>query len=187
MSCPSLTPAWCRRATSSRNPSSRVRNLCIRRFLAVCIRCNMCRPSETWVNPGSCKWCGVMEARGRRGSGCVGCERRCRASLAASVGKSRAAARRRREQRRSFLCEPRRRRRILDVRAADLQEEMAEHAFPFRQLRRRRRHPSEHRCERSEQSDRARLREQQAQTKGCEQWPKTSVGPSKYELQGPTK
>ena len=33
----------------------------------------------------------------------------------------------------------------------------------------------------------ARLREQQAQTKGREQPPKKiSVGPSKYELQGPT-
>jgi hypothetical protein len=37
---------------------------------------------------------------------------------------------------------------FLDVCAADLQEEMAEHAFPFRQLRRRRRQPSEHRRER---------------------------------------
>jgi hypothetical protein len=35
-----------------------------------------------------------------------------------------------------------------DVRAADLKEEMAEHVFPFRQIRRRRRQPSEHRCER---------------------------------------
>ena len=33
--------------------------------------------------------------------------------------------------------------------------EMAEHAFPFRQLRRRRRQPSEHRSERSEQSNTA--------------------------------
>ena len=58
------------------------------------------------------------------------------------------------------LCEGRQRRRILDVRAADLQEEIAEHAFLFRQLRRRRRQPSEHRRERSEQSNTARLREQ---------------------------
>jgi hypothetical protein len=47
-------------------------------------------------------------------------------------------------------------RQILDVRAADLQEEMAEHRFPFRQFRRRRRQPSEHRRERSEQSHTAR-------------------------------
>jgi hypothetical protein len=33
-------------------------------------------------------------------------------------------------------------------------------AFPFRQIRRRRRQPSEHRSERSEQSNRARLHEQ---------------------------
>jgi hypothetical protein len=42
---------------------------------------------------------------------------------------SRAAARRRREQRRCFLCERQRRRRILDVRAADLEEEMVEQRF----------------------------------------------------------
>ena len=42
---------------------------------------------------------------------------------------SRAAARRRSERRRSFLCERRRRRRILDVRAADLQDELTEQRF----------------------------------------------------------
>jgi hypothetical protein len=47
-------------------------------------------------------------------------------------------------------------RQILDVRAADLQEEMAEQRFPFRQFRRRRQQPSEHRRERSEQSHTAR-------------------------------
>ena len=40
---------------------------------------------------------------------------------------------------------------FLDVRAADLQEELAEQRFSVRQLRRRRRQPSEHRSERSEQ------------------------------------
>jgi hypothetical protein len=51
--------------------------------------------------------------------------------------------------------EERRRHQLPDVRAADLQEEMAEHAFPFRQIRRRRRQPSEHRSERSERSETA--------------------------------
>ena len=45
-----------------------------------------------------------------------------------------------RERRRSFLCERRRSRRIRDVRAADLQEEMAEQRFSVPQIRRRRRH-----------------------------------------------
>src|SRR5829696_8291708 len=45
---------------------------------------------------------------------------------------------------------------VSDVRAADLQEEMRKSAFPFRQLRRRRRQPSEHRSERSEQSNKPR-------------------------------
>ena len=41
--------------------------------------------------------------------------------------------------------EERRRHQLPDVRAADLQEEMAEQRFPFRRIRRRRRQPSEHR------------------------------------------
>jgi hypothetical protein len=86
---------------------------------------------------------------------------------------------RRAERERPRGCE----RRQIALRRTE--EERAE-AF-FLCERRRRRQPSEHRRERSEQSDRARLREQQAQTTGREQPPKeTSVGPSKYELQGPT-
>jgi hypothetical protein len=61
---------------------------------------------------------------------------------------------------RSSLYEGRRRQRILDVRAADLQEEMANQCFRFRQLRRRRRQPDEHRRERSEQSNKSAMREQ---------------------------
>jgi hypothetical protein len=51
-------------------------------------------------------------------------------------------------------------RRILDVCAADLQEEMAEQRFPFRQLRRRRRQPSEHRSERKRAMKQGAMREQ---------------------------
>jgi hypothetical protein len=51
------------------------------------------------------------------------------ATLAASVARSRAAVLRMSERRRCFLCERRRSRRILDVRAADLQEKMAEQRF----------------------------------------------------------
>jgi hypothetical protein len=58
--------------------------------------------------------------------------------------------------------------RVLDVRAADLQEEMAEHAFPFRQLRRRWRQPSEHRSERSEQSTKARCTSRRTNKSGLE-------------------
>jgi hypothetical protein len=50
-------------------------------------------------------------------------------------------------------------------RAAGLQEKMTEQRFPFRQLRRRRRQPSEHRSERSEQLDSA-MREQ-SQRRNC--------------------
>jgi hypothetical protein len=53
-----------------------------------------------------------------------------------------------------------RRRRIRDVRAADLQEEMGKQCFSVRQLRRGRRQPSEHRRERSEQSNKSAMREQ---------------------------
>jgi hypothetical protein len=69
---------------------------------------------------------------------------------------SRAAVLRRRERTRFIVGERRRSRRILDVRAADLQEGWRNNAFPFRQRRRRRRQPSEHRSERSEQSNTAR-------------------------------
>lgn len=56
----------------------------------------------------------------------------------------------------------------LDVRSADLQEEWRNNASPFRQLRRRRRHPSEHRRERSEQSNTARdARAARARIEGC--------------------
>ena len=65
-----------------------------------------------------------------------------------------------RNQTPSACCE--RRRRILDVRAADLQEEMTNNAFPFRQLRRRRRQPSEHRRERQRAIKRSAMREQQS-------------------------
>ena len=71
-----------------------------------------------------------------------GCERR----------ESRATARRRSEQRRSFLCERRRLRRILDVRAADLQEEMPEQRFSVPSATTKTAATSEHRSERSAQS-----------------------------------
>ena len=72
----------------------------------------------------------------------------------------RAAVLRAEQQTRFIVCERRRSRRILDIRAADLQEELAEQRFPFRQLRRRRRgNSSEGRSERSEQSYSA-MREQ---------------------------
>jgi hypothetical protein len=49
-------------------------------------------------------------------------------------------------------CERRRRRRILDVRAADLQEEMAEQRFSVPSAATKTAATSEHRRERSEQS-----------------------------------
>jgi hypothetical protein len=55
---------------------------------------------------------------------------------------------------------------------------LTEQRFPFRQLRRRRRQPSEHRRERSEQSNRARLREQsRSKVGGCR--------PSRYAKRAP--
>jgi len=47
-------------------------------------------------------------------------------------------------------------RQILDVRAADLQEEMAERRFPVAPVPTKTAAPSEHRRERSEQSNTAR-------------------------------
>jgi hypothetical protein len=83
--------------------------------------CNICRPSETWVNPGSCKVVRRLERREvvvvgeqRRGCQCrqsrpcaaaeIGCERRMReqssqtsgSTWAASIGKSRAGGERER-------------------------------------------------------------------------------------------
>ena len=58
-------------------------------------------------------------------------------------------------------CERRKsRRRILDVRAADLQEEWRNNAFPFRQLRQDG-GTSEHRASGSEQIEHSAMREQQ--------------------------
>ena len=68
--------------------------------------------------------------------------------LAASVGKSRTAVLRRNEQRRSFLCERRRSRRIPRFAPPICRRRWRNNAFPLRQLRRRRRQPSEHRSER---------------------------------------
>ena len=112
------------------------------RSAQVATRADRLKPGLTQVSTSGA---GSMEARGRRGSGCAGCERRQiarrprerAATWAASVGKSRAAARRRSEQRRSSSA------------SAD-----------------------------DGGGSKARLREQQAQI--------NSVGPSKYELQGPT-
>jgi murein DD-endopeptidase MepM/ murein hydrolase activator NlpD len=67
--------------------------------------------------------------------------------LTASVGKSRAAVLRRNEQRRSFLCE-RRSSRVPMFAPPICRRRWRNNAFPFRQLRRRRRQPSEHRSER---------------------------------------
>jgi hypothetical protein len=68
--------------------------------------------------------------------------------LAASVGKSRTAVLRRNEQRRSFLYERRRSRRIPRFAPPICRRRWRNNAFPLRQLRRRRRQPSEHRSER---------------------------------------
>jgi hypothetical protein len=58
-----------------------------------------------------------------------------------------------------FLCERRRTRRILDVRAADLQEELAEQRFSVPSAPTKTAAPSEHRSERSEQSKYSAMRE----------------------------
>jgi hypothetical protein len=78
--------------------------------------------------------------------------------VAASVGKSRAAARRRSEQTRFIVCERRRRRRIPSAMREQSPNKGARSAASG----------ASHRTE----------REQRAY--------KMSVGPSKYELQGPT-
>jgi hypothetical protein len=70
------------------------------------------------------------------------------------------AAWRRSDERRSFLSERGRQRRILDVRAADLQEEMAEQRSSVPPNTTKTAAISEHRSERSEQSKHSAMREQ---------------------------
>jgi len=88
---------------------------------------------------------------------------------------ARAIARRRR---RSFLWERRRSRRISMFAPPICRRRWRNNAFPFRQIRRRRRQPSEHRRERSEQSNRARrAREAPKKVGGCR--------PSRYAKRAP--
>ena len=76
-----------------------------------------------------------------------------------------------------FFLRERRRRRILHVRAADLQEEMAEQRFSVRSA------PTKTAATRRTSPRAERAISESAMR---EQSPRTSVGPSKYELQGPT-